>query len=144
MAALIVLAAIADPIPPALQSRYIKLIAAFEKCDLKAYDAFYSKDYISVDPAGKTENRKEYMAGMNELMKGAKKAAIKIRYTGASTRKGVVDVSFDCTGKIISLIGTTTFHEIGTDSWKKVGKIWMEIKTVDKVFDVKSPKSIQK
>ena len=133
-------AANAEPIPPTLQARYSALIRAIEKNDLKTYDAFYSADYVSIDPSGKSMSRAEYMAGIRDLMKGAKKTVIKIRYKGATTHDGIVDVAFDVTGKVASSTGVTTFHEIGVDSWKKVGKTWMEIKTVDKVFDVVAPK----
>ncbi len=130
---------LADPVPAPIQVRYTALLKAAEKVDLKSYDSFYSADYVSVDPSGKSSDRAAYMAGIRALLKGAKKSTLNIRYKGAKTHNGIVEVSFDCTGSIPTAAGTTTFHEVGVDSWKKIGNAWMEIKTVDSVMDVKAP-----
>lgn len=135
---------LADTVPAPIQARYTALITAAEKVDLKAYGSFFSADYVSVDPSGKSAKRAEYMAGIHELLKGAKKSTIKFHYKGAKTHNGIVEVSFDCTGNIPTASGTSTFHEIGVDSWKKIGNVWMEIKTVDSVMDVKAPAAKKK
>jgi hypothetical protein len=132
--------AVAETLPAGLQARYAALISSLNSRDLKAYDKFYTADYISVDPSGKSVKRAEYMAGIADLMKGASKFTSGIKYAGVKSHNGIVEVSFDFTGKIVKPNGTITFHEVGMDSWKKVGKTWMEFKTVDKVMDVKGPK----
>ena len=132
--------AMADTWPAGLQARYDALIASLRNRDLKAYDKFYTADYVSVDPSGKTVKRAEYMAGIGDLMKGAKKFTCGIKYVEVKSHNGIAEVSFDFTGKIVKPNGTITFHEVGTDSWKKVGKTWMEFKTVDKIMDVTLPK----
>ena len=130
----------AASLPASLQARYTALIAALEKGDLKTYDALYTPDYVSVDPSGKTTQRAAYMAEIKDLMKGAKKVVFHIKYTAVKTHDGIAEVSFDCDGQILKKEGATTFHEIGTDSWRKIGKVWMEFKTVDKLFTVMMPK----
>jgi hypothetical protein len=137
-------AAIAEPVPSAIQARYSAMVKDLEKCDLKAFDAFFAADYTSVDPSGKTSNRSEYLAGIHELMKGAMKSTIKLSFKEVRTHNGIVDVSFDCVGKIFSAAGITTFHEIGVDSWKKAAKDWTTLKTVDKVMDVSVTKTKSK
>ena len=134
----------ASPIPKAIKARYTKLIAIIHKNDMKAYDAFLPADYVSVDSTGKITHREEYLVGIHDLMKGATKVIFNITFKGSKTHNGIVDVAFDCTGKLTTPTGETTFHEVGTDSWKKTGKGWSEIKTVDKIFDVKSPKTATK
>ena len=130
---------LAEPVPAPIQTRYTSLLKAAEKADFKSYASFFAADYVSVDPSGQSSTRAEYMAGIHELLKGAKRATFKVHYKGAKTHNGIVNVSFDIIGKITSAVGTTTFHEVGVDSWKKVGNVWMEIKTVDSVMDVKAP-----
>ena len=133
--------ALAAPLPPALQSRYAALLDAARACDIKTFSTFMAPNYVSVDPSGKTSTRAEYLAGIQGLMKGAKTMEFQMRYTGVKSSHGIVSVSFDGTGQLAKSDGLTTFHEVGTDSWEKRGKTWMQIKTVDKVFAVTVTKS---
>ena len=135
-------AALAAPLPPALQGRYAGLIGAAKACDIKTFSTFLGSSYVSVDPAGKISTRAEYLAGIQGLMKGAKKMDFHIKYTNVKASHGIVNVSFDSNGQLAKSDGMTTFHEVGTDSWEKRGKTWMQIKTVDKVFAVTVPKSL--
>ena len=130
----------ADNLPSGLSERYAALVKSIETVDMKSYSKFYSPDYVSIDPKGTTVKLPEYMAGVNELMKGAKKAVFKLELKKATVKGNVAEVPFDCHGKIFSPKGVVSFHEVGTDTWKKTGKVWMEIKTVDKLFDVAAPK----
>ena len=134
--------ALAVPLPPALQGRYVGLIGAAKACDIKTFSTFLDPSYVSVDPSGKTSTRAEYLAGIQGLMKGAKKMGFHIKYTNVKASQGIVNVSFDSNGQLAKPDGMTTFHEVGTDSWEKRGKTWMQIKTVDKVFAVTVPKSL--
>ena len=134
--------ALAAPLPPALQSRYAALLDAARACDIKTFSTFMAPNYVSVDPAGKTSTRAEYLAGIQGLMKGAKTMDLQMKYTDVKSSHGVINVSFDGTGQLAKSDGMTTFHEVGTDSWEKRGKTWMQIKTVDKVFAVTVPKSL--
>ena len=134
--------ALAAPLPPALQGRYAGLIGAAKVCDIKTFSTFLAPGYVSVDPSGKTSTRAEYLAGIQGLMKGAKKMVLDMKYTDVKTSHGIVNVSFDGTGQLAKPDGMTTFHEVGTDSWEKRGKTWMQIKTVDTVFAVTVPKSL--
>ena len=132
----------AEQVPAAIQARYNSLIAIVLNRDLKRYDAFYPAVYVSVDPTGKTSNRAKYLHAAHDLFKGAKAITIDLKFTGVTRHAGIVDVAFDCRGTITGPSGKTTFHEVGTDSWKKIGKVWTEIRTVDKVMDVITPKAI--
>ncbi len=136
----------ADPVPASLQAQYKVILTALDKCDVKAFKVYYAPEYVSVDPSGKSANLTEYMAGINQIMNGAKKGNFTIKYTGSKTdaKTGITAVSFDVNGTITKADGVTTVHEIGTDSWKKVGSTWKEIKTVDKTFEVVAPKPKKK
>ena len=133
-------AASAEPVPPPIQAHYSEMVKRFEQGNLKAFGAFYSADYVSVDPSGKSSSRSQYLSGIGGLLKGAKKTVAKIVCKSATRQGGIVNVSFDATGRMTGSNGVTTFHEVGVDSWKKIGKTWLQIKTVDTKFDVVSPK----
>jgi hypothetical protein len=134
----------AADVPPAIRSRYDSLLAATEKMDVKAFGAFVSPDYVSIDPAGKKTNRADYLAGISDLMKGAKKVTTKFQPKGSKTHGSIVDVPFDFQASLIKDDGTTKVHEVGTDSWKKIGGNWIMVKTVDTRFDVVAPKPAAK
>lgn len=130
----------AASLPPSLKARYDGLVKAIQKRDLTAFDKFYSADYVSVDPTGKSSGRAEYMAGMKALLKDATKVTTHVKYLSCKIRNGIAEVEFDFEGKITKPSGVTIFREVGTDTWKKSGNVWMEIKTVDKQSDVVEPK----
>ena len=129
----------AKPVPPAIAARYKTLVAIVERYDLKAYDALIPAEYVSIDPKGKKSNRAEYLAGIHDLLRNAKKVVFHIKFTDVEQRNGIVAVSFDCDGQIITSKGTTFFHEIGTDSWRKKGSQWREVKTVDRLMKITTP-----
>ena len=136
----------AGPVPASLQAQYKVILTALDKCDVRAFQVCYAPEYVSVDPAGKSANLTEYLAGINQIMKGAKKGNFIIKYMGSKTeaKTGITTVSFDVKGTITKADAITTVHEIGTDSWKKVGSTWKEIKTVDKTFAVVTTKPKKK
>lgn len=133
--------ATADPVPSAIKARYKSLVSVIERVDLKAFDSYFARDYVSIDPAGKSSDRAAYLAGMRELMRGAKRARLNLRCSSAKIHGDTVEVSFDCTGKIVTAKGTSGFHEAGTDTWKKIGADWKQIKTIDTVMNVTTPKA---
>ena len=136
-AALIGSTAQAKPIPPAIQARYDTLIAALKKFDFKTYESVYAPEFVSVDPKGKVSKRAEALAGAREIMKGATSASFDLKFKDAKTLKnGIVEVAFDFKAKIQIPGGWKAIHEVGVDSWKKFGKTWMEVKTVDKVMEM--------
>ena len=130
-------AAHARPIPPALQARYDTLIAALKKLDFTTFESIYAPDYVSVDPKGKAVKRAEALAGVREIMKDATSATFDIKFKEVKTlRSGVIEVAFDFKAKIQVPGGSKNIHEVGVDSWKKIGGKWMEVKTVDKVMEM--------
>ena len=138
------LIASADPIPRGIKTQYTALIKAIRTSDFKKFDAYYQSDYVSVDPSGNRMTRAEYVLGAHALMKGSKKTTCKIKFLGAKSRKGFVDITFDFTGKIVKSDGTISFHEVGVDTWRKMGTDWLEVKTVDTKMDVKTQKAKSK
>lgn len=141
-------AARAEPVPPTLQARYAALTRAFEKRDARAYATFFDRSFVVADPSGKATSRTAYLAEVSKMLKTAKKATLKIAVKDATSRDGIVDVSFDATRIVISraqqaeidaapksgpqVSNVPVFHESGVDSWKKVGKTWVKVKTTIK------------
>jgi ketosteroid isomerase-like protein len=137
LAATVSLARAAD-LPKELAPRYDGLIKSIQNCDMKAFDAFYSKDYVTIDPAGKKADRAQYMKDVAGLFKGAKSVKTKFTPTKVAKQGDAYAVDFDFTFAVQGKPGgNQAGHEVGTDYWKKVGGKWMEVKTVDKLFEVK-------
>jgi hypothetical protein len=93
---------------------------------------------VSVDPTGKKSTRAQYMKDVAGLFQGAKSCSTKFTPTKVTKQGDTAAVDFDF---VFTVHGTPkgdlSGHEVGTDYWKKLGGKWMEVKTVDKLFDVK-------
>ncbi len=131
----------AGPVPSAIRAQYAFEKASIDKGDLKGWAKVMSEDFVSVDSKGVETKRADELTMVHELFKGAKKSTLDIHLRGATKHGDIVEVSFVLDGKIVGPAGTTTFKEVGVDSWKKVGKVWLNFRTVDKVFDIKAPKA---
>ena len=140
-AALLVVAissARAVDLPKELAPRYAGLVKAFQACDLKAVDPFYSKDYVVIDSAGKKSNRAQFMKDAADLFKGAKSCKANVTYTRVAKQGDTYAVDFHLMFTLQGKPGgDQAGHEIGTDYWKQIGGKWVQVKTVDKLFEVK-------
>lgn len=140
-------AAFAAPVPKAIKARYVKLESVMRKMDNDAFAAFFADDFTSVDPKGKSSTKADLMSQVKGMFDGSSKAIPMVKLLSSTTHGGMVDVKFDFTLKLVGKAknaGTTVMHEIGTDTWKMVGKQWVFIKTVDTMMDVMAPKVVTK
>lgn len=130
----------ADAVPKEVAARYEGVKAALTKLEFKAFSSFFAKDFVSVDPAGKSSTRAEFLAMVKPMFDSATKGEPKEILKGAKIHDGVVSVSFDLTLKLIGKGGVQTIHEVGVDSWKKINGKYYMVKTVDSKFDVTTGK----
>ncbi|MEI8281961.1 MAG: nuclear transport factor 2 family protein [Armatimonadota bacterium] len=137
-------AAFAAPVPNAIKARYKELVGVIRKLDFPAFSAFFADDFTTVDPKGKSVTRAEMMKELKGMFDSSSKAVPKETLLSAKSHDGMVDVKFDFTLAMTGKgkhPGVTKIHEVGTDTWKMVGKKWVFIKTVDTKFDVVMPKA---
>lgn len=137
-------AAFAAPVPKAIKARYSRVESAMRKLDFKAFSEFFADDFTIVDPKGKSSTREEFLKEVEGMFEGSSKANPEVKLISSTTHGEMVDVRFDFTLNLVGKgknTGTTVMHEVGTDTWKMVGKQWMFVKTVDTKMDVTMPKA---
>jgi hypothetical protein len=105
------------------------------------FEGFFGKDFVNVDPSGKSADRKEFMAGVKPLFAANKSATVTEKFLSSKKHDGMVDVGTDLVVNLKGAGGTTVVHEVCVDTWKMVGKQWVMVKTVDSKFDVTMPKT---
>ncbi len=134
-------ATFAASVPKEIQSRYTHLHTVIRTLNFAKFEGFFAEDFVNVDPAGKSANRKEFLAGVKPLFAGNKSATVTEKFLSAKKHDGMVDVGTDLVVKLKGHTGAiTVVHEICTDTWKMIGKQWVMVKTVDTKFDVTMPK----
>lgn len=135
----------AEPVPPAIQATYAKMIKAWDGRDFKTYATFFAPNFVIAHPESKPVSGAKYLGEVKAQLKTAKSASLKVTFKNATVRKGIVDVEFETTRIIVTpemqakmdaqpkdgpqLSHIPVFHEVGVDSWKKVGKNWVKVKT---------------
>ncbi len=131
----------ADSVPKEIKARYAELDKVMRKLDFKGFQSFFSKDFVNVDPAGKSVSYNEFMDMVKPMFTGSTKGEPSEKLKSAKVHDGQIDVSFDFIFKLTGKSGAQTIHEVGVDCWKKVNGKYVMIKTVDTKFDVIAPKA---
>jgi hypothetical protein len=124
--------------PKEIADRYKALMKAIEKVDVKAFSQFYDKSYVYVAPSGKESKRDAYLREYGGMLKSMKSGTTNLKITDVNAMRDTVTVTYDFHGALHDAKGGgTAFHEVGVDTWKKIGGKWMEVKTVDTLMEVK-------
>ena len=132
--------AFAGPVPKEIKSRYAQLHTVIRTLNFDQFKGFFADDFVNIDPAGKSANRSEFLAGVKPLFDANKSGTVSEKLISANKHDSMVDVATDLLVKLKGSTGTTVIHEVCTDTWKMVGKQWVMVKTVDSKFDVTMPK----
>jgi len=135
--AFVLVAAVAGAfsVPPEWSQRYQALIGAMNSKNLAAFKATFAKDFYSIDDKGKRKSRADFFKEVDDLFTNAKKFTAHIDLKDVKVHGDTVDVSFDFKLNIANKgKGGTMVHEVGVDTWKKIGGKWMTIKTVDSML----------
>lgn len=132
----------AHTIPQEWQVRYKQLTQAIETLDAKAFKSMFAKDFTYVDEKGMSHKREEFFKEADKLFASGNKVKAKLQLKTYRMHDGIVDVAYD--------LQTTHFdaknkaemmvHEVGVDTWKKVGGKWLFAKSVDSMFKITTPK----
>ncbi len=133
----------AGPVPKAIKARYSSLETAMRQVDFKTFSSFFSSDFTTVDPQGKSSTREEFLSQVKGMFDNAKSGTAKEKFTDCKISTSGVDVSFDFTLKLsgkAAKSGKTIIHEVGVDTWKQIDGQWVIVKTVDSKFDVTTGK----
>lgn len=131
----------AGTVPKSIMARYSGIESAMRKLDADAFSKYISDDFWSIDPKGQKQNKADFIKSVREIFTNAKTAKPMVEFKGSKMHDGMVDVMFDFHLTVMMKGGgKATVHEVGTDTWKKVGGQWLCCKTVDKVLDIKMPK----
>ena len=133
-------AVFAGPVPKEIKSRYTSLHTVIRTLKFEQFEGYFADDFVNIDPAGKSSNRAEFLAGVKPLFKANKSATVSEKLISGKKHDGLVDVATDLVVKLKGSGGTTVVHEVCIDTWKMVRKQWVMVKTVDTKFDVMMPK----
>ncbi|MBS1708695.1 MAG: nuclear transport factor 2 family protein [Armatimonadetes bacterium] len=134
VAAAACLATAAD-VPKEIKARYDTLNKIIKARDVEGFKTFFAPEFVNIDPKGAKVDRKEFLKMIDGIFDGATKMEGHEKLISATTSKGVVAVKFDFKLTVTNAKGTTLYHEVGTDYWKKIDGRWVFVKTIDKKFD---------
>jgi len=120
-------------LPAELKSRYQTEKSLIESKNLSGFTALFADGYTWTLPDGKSKNKAQSIAEMAPMFK-AQKIVLSEKFTKCVKHGDTYEVSFDAKLTIVVSKKTTShYHEVGADTWKKVGGNWLIIKTVDTV-----------
>lgn len=130
-------AAIAGPVPKAIRAQYAGMVKAMRAKDSAAFKSFFAEEFVSIGPDKKSLKREEFYKLLDKMFDKASKVEANLKLISSKKRGEEVDVKVELRGTIYRTpIGTTKYHEICVDTWRKVNGKWLTVKTVDSVFDV--------
>lgn len=122
-------------------ARYRVLQAQMNAKDVTAFESGFHESFVYVDAKKKRMNRDQFFKMVEGMFASADKVSAKIKVLSVKNRGPYADVKFDFRAEFAHKpSGATTLHEVGTDTWKNFGGKWLCVKTVDRVFTMKSTK----
>lgn len=122
-------------VPVEIKAIYDAQAVDLRKGDWKAFFSYYDPAFIVIGADGKKQTLAELRKEVESMTKATSKRNITIKFTGCKQKSGLVDVSYIADFEFVPAKGKPgKFREVGTDTWKKQGASWKEVKTVDKAF----------
>lgn len=134
-------AAASASVPKMWKQQYKSVMKTIEAKDMAGFKGFFDPSFVNIDDKGKKSTREEFFEVVSSLFEGAASITAKEKLKDVKANGELVDVSFDLIVVIKKQSGTTKFHEVGVDTWKKVGGRWVMVKTVDSSFTLATTKS---
>jgi len=129
--------AFADKVPDLIRGRYRDEKRFVEARNFAAFQTLVADSYVWVQPDGKTKNRKDAMAEFAPMFK-AKSIKMSIKIKRIAKHDETYDANYENNvTMVVEGQGKVHFHEIGTDTWKKIGRKWLIVKTVDTLSEQK-------
>lgn len=134
--------AFAAELPKELQPRYDGLLKSTRALNSKAFHGFFADNFVNVDAAGKETKRGAFFQMVDGMFASAKSATTAFKCSKSTKTGDTIAVSFDFKLTLQQKAGgSAVAHEVGVDTWKKVGGKWLIVKTVDTAFDVTEKKA---
>jgi len=120
------------------RTRYSSMLQSLRGRNLDAFKSGFSEDFTTTDPKGETQKRSDFFAMLDQMFANAKTVRTNIKVLKSTETATTAEVSYDFHLRVLGVGGKgTSVHEIGTDSWKKVGSKWLCYKTIDQQLEVK-------
>lgn len=132
--------AVEDTLPKAIKTQYKAVEKAVNTCNMKAFEKFFTADYVSIDPEGKSTNRADFLKGIGEMLGNYKSGTMKEKFSKVVKKGDTYEVSLTFEGVMSGKNGKLSIKEVCTDYWRKDKGVWKMFKTVDTAFDMKEIK----
>ncbi len=117
------------------QARYDKLSRTFATRDFPAFQSMIAKNYVWVDPNGKRLNRAQAMESFKTIF-AARSITGGEKVTSVKKVGNKVEIGYDAHWVVVfEGKKPQRIHEMGIDTWQKIGGRWLCVKTVDRAFD---------
>src|SRR3982751_2255039 len=81
--------AFGDPVPKEIKSRYTLLHTVLRGLNFDQFKTFFADDFVTVDPAGKSTNLKEFLASVKPLFDANKSATVTEKLFSATKHDGM-------------------------------------------------------
>lgn len=127
----------ASHVPAEWKARYAATLKLMTSKNVSGFKAMFSDDFVDVSPEGKTMSRDEWFKQVDDIFKADGLGAT-IDVNNVVVRGNAVDVSYVFDVSLHMKKHLTKVHEVGIDTWKKIGGKWLMVKTVDKVLTFKN------
>ena len=125
-----------DTLPKEIKAQYKAVEKAVNTGNMKAFEKFFTADYISVDPKGEKTKRADFLKGVGEMFTKYPSGTMKEKVSKVVKNGETYEVSLTFEGVISGKSGKMSMKEVCTDYWRKDGGVWKMFKTVDTVFDM--------
>ena len=123
-------------VPAEIRSQYKKVELCIVNTDVRTFKTMFDPSFVNVDDKGVVTAYPAFMKQVDELFAGVISGTAKEKQLSAKVYPDRVEVDFDLKFSFRSKKSVLTGHEVGVDTWKKIGGQWRLVKTVDKVFTV--------
>ena len=123
-------------VPSEIRIQYKKIEQCIVKPDVRTFKTFFAASFVNVDDQGTVTAYPAFMKQVDGLFAGAISGTAKEKLRTAKVYPDRVEVDFDLTFSLETKKSVLSGHEVGIDTWKKIGGLWRLVKTVDRVFTV--------
>lgn len=121
----------ADQVPKPWPDMYAQIAAALGHKDVKAYGAFLDKSFVFTDSTNKTQHLDEYLKGIANSLKQVSNVKTVLTPSDFHKQGDEILLTYHYHFEADIKGGRhLRFFEQGTDTWRKVGGKYLEVKEV--------------
>ena len=119
----------AGAVPEPIKAQYKGMAAAAKGVNQAAFMKVYAKDAVFIGKDGKPRTLIDATNEYKRMFSDATKIDFVPNLQGSTTSKDLVNVQFKVDMKVTGKTMDLTVKEVGVDTWKKIGKEWLIVKT---------------